>query len=105
MLVQINTDNNIEGHQRLEEYFTDQLKTALKKYDDKVTRLEVHLGDENSIKDGGNDKRCAIEARIAGLKPIGVVNHADTIEKAVSGATNKIKTALERTFGKLSAHN
>ncbi|QYJ69280.1 HPF/RaiA family ribosome-associated protein [Flavobacterium litorale] len=105
MLVQINTDNNIEGHQRLEEYFTEQLQTALKKYEDKVTRLEVHLGDENSTKGGENDKRCSIEARIAGLKPIGVVDHANTIERAVSGATNKIKSALERTFGKLSAHH
>lgn len=104
MLVQINTDNNVEGHQRLEEYFTTQLQNSLKKYEDKITRLEVHLGDENSSKGGENDKRCSIEARIAGLKPIGVVNHADTIEKAVAGATDKIKSALEHTFGKLSAH-
>ncbi len=104
MLVQINTDNNVEGHQRLEEYFTTQLQNSLKKYEDKITRLEVHLGDENSSKGGENDKRCSIEARIAGLKPIGVVNHANTIEKAVAGATDKIKSALEHTFGKLSAH-
>ncbi len=104
MLIQINTDNNIDGHQRLEEYFTTQLQNSLKKYEDRITRLEVHLGDENSTKGGENDKRCSIEARVAGLKPVGVVHHADTIEKAVSGATNKIKSALEHTFGKLSAH-
>ncbi|NDI97946.1 HPF/RaiA family ribosome-associated protein [Flavobacterium sp. LaA7.5] len=104
MLIQINTDNNIEGHHRLEEYFTTQLQNSLKKYEEKITRLEVHLGDENSAKGGEKDKRCSIEARIAGLKPIGVVNHADTIEKAVSGATDKIKSALEHTFGKLNAH-
>lgn len=104
MLVQINTDKNIEGHHRLEEYFTTQLQNSLKKYEDKITRLEVHLGDENSTKGGDNDKRCSIEARIAGLKPIGVVNHANTIEKAVAGATDKIKSALEHTFGKLSTH-
>ncbi|AXG73486.1 HPF/RaiA family ribosome-associated protein [Flavobacterium arcticum] len=104
MLVQINTDNNIEGHHRLEEYFTTQLQTSLKKYEEKITRLEVHLGDENSTKGGENDKRCSIEARIAGLKPIGVVNHANTIEKAVAGATDKIKSALEHTFGKLNAN-
>ena len=104
MLVQINTDNNIDGHQRLEEYFTTELKSSLKKYEDRITRLEVHLGDENGGKSGDSDKRCSIEARIAGLKPVGVVHHANTIEKAVSGATDKIKSALEHTFGKLSAH-
>lgn len=104
MLIKINTDNNIEGHERLEEYFTEQLEKALKKFDDKVTRLEVHLGDENSDKFGTNDKRCMIEARPAGLKPIAIENHADTIEKAVSGAIDKIRKALDRTFGKLNAY-
>jgi hypothetical protein len=45
-----------------------------------------------------------IEARPAGLKPIAVIHHSDTIEKAVSGATDKIKRALENTFGKLHSH-
>ncbi|MBE98565.1 HPF/RaiA family ribosome-associated protein [Flavobacterium coralii] len=104
MLIQINTDKNIEGHERMESYFSGILQNALKKYEDKITRLEVHLGDENSNKGGDGDKRCMIEARVAGLKPVGVVHHADTIEKAVSGATDRIKHALEHTFGKLNAH-
>lgn len=45
-----------------------------------------------------------IEARVAGLKPVAVEHHADTIEKAVSGATDRIKHALEHTFGKMNAH-
>ncbi|OIQ21664.1 MAG: ribosomal subunit interface protein [Flavobacterium sp. MedPE-SWcel] len=104
MLIQINTDKNIEGHQRLEEYFTEQLQNSLKKYEDRITRLEVHLSDENSTKGGGNDKKCTIEARAAGLKPVGVASQADTIEKAIVEATNKIKSALESTFGKINAY-
>ncbi|WP_159799709.1 HPF/RaiA family ribosome-associated protein [Flavobacterium sp. MK4S-17] len=104
MLIQINTDNAIEGHDRMESYFSSTLENALRKFEDKITRLEVHIGDENSSKGGENDKRCMIEARPAGLKPIAVIHHSDTIEKAVSGATDKIKRALENTFGKLHSH-
>lgn len=104
MLIKVNTDNNINGHERLEDYVTEQLQHALKKFDERITRLEVHLGDENSTKFGTKDKRCMIEARPAGLKPVAIEHHADTIEKAISGASDKIKSVLEHTFGKLSAH-
>jgi hypothetical protein len=50
MTVQINTDNNVEGHARLKAYIAEELGTALARFEDKVTRLEVHLADENSDK-------------------------------------------------------
>lgn len=105
MLVEINTDNHIEGKEKMNEYFEGVLRNALKRYEERITRLEVMLGDENSNKTGDRDKRCMLEARIAGIKPIAVVNHADTIEKAVSGATEKLKHSLEHTFGKLESHH
>ncbi|HEU0136331.1 MAG TPA: HPF/RaiA family ribosome-associated protein [Flavobacterium sp.] len=104
MLIQFNTDNHIEGRERMENYFTTVLETSLKRFEDHITRLEVHLGDENSEKFGTDDKRCAIEARIAGKQPIAVVNHSDTIEKAVSGAVDKLKKVLDTTFGKMRTY-
>lgn len=104
MQIQFNTDNHIEGHERMESYFSANIENALRKFEDKVTRIEVHIGDENSAKEGGNDKRCLIEARIAGMKPVAVTNHADTIEHAVSGATDKIKRVLETTFEKMRTY-
>ena len=101
MTVQINTDNNVEGHARLKAYIADELGTALARFEDKVTRLEVHLGDENSDNKGGvNDKRCLIEARPINMQPVAVTNHADTTEKAFQGALDKIKKVLETTFEK-----
>lgn len=105
MLIQINTDNHIEGSERMDSYFTTLLENSLQKYEDRITRLEVHIGDENSHKGGGGDKRCAIEARLSGLKPVAVVNHADTVEKAVAGAADKVKKIVEHTLGKLSAQH
>ena len=50
MKVQINTDKNIEGSERLESYFSTEITRVLSRFDDKVTRIEVHFGDENSAK-------------------------------------------------------
>lgn len=100
MKIQFNTDKNIEGHQRLETYFSAELEKELSRFEEKITRLEVHLGDENSDKNGAKDKRCVIEARPAGMQPIAVTAHANAIEKAVFEATAKIKKILTTTFEK-----
>jgi translation initiation factor 2 alpha subunit (eIF-2alpha) len=95
MTVQINTDNNVEGHARLKAYIAEELGTALARFEDKVTRLEVHLADENSDKFGINDKR-SIEARPVNMQPVAVTNHADTTEKAFHGVDKiKVDTAFE----------
>lgn len=104
MKVQINTDKNIEGSERLESYFSSEIERILSRFDDKVTRIEVHFGDENSGKFGLNDKRCLIEARPANLQPIAVTEHADTIEKAFNGALDKIKKVLNTTYEKQKEH-
>lgn len=104
MKIQFNTDKNIEGHERLEKFFASELEKDLGRFDDKVTRIEVHLGDENSDKGGVNDKRCLIEARPAKLQPIAVTAHADTIEKAFFLAAEKIKKTLTTTFEKQNAY-
>ena len=104
MTVQFNTDKNIEGHERLETFFTAELEKELARFEGKVTRIEVHLGDENGDKAGVNDKRCLIEVRPAKLQPIAVTAHADTIEKAFFSAVEKIKKTLTTTFEKQSVH-
>lgn len=103
MTVQINTDNNVEGHARLKSYIQDEVATTLARFEEKVTRLEVHLGDENSDKGGVNDKRCTIEAKPINMQPVAVTNHADTTEKAFHGALDKIKKVLETSFEKKRA--
>ncbi|HSD07576.1 HPF/RaiA family ribosome-associated protein [Flavobacterium sp.] len=105
MKVQINTDKNVEASDRLEAYFSGEIEKNLSRFEDKVTRVEVHFGDENSAKTGGgNDKRCLIEARPANMHPIAVTEHADSIEKAFHGALDKIKKTLKTTFDKQKVH-
>lgn len=101
MLVQINTDRNIEGHEALARRVEDKVRAALDRYGDRLTRVEVHLGDENSDKKGGGaDQRCTLEARPAGLRPIAVRHEAATLELAIDGALEKFRRALGSAFGK-----
>ncbi len=104
MIVQINTDKNVEGHARLETYISEELTKTLSRFEDKVTRVEVHFGDENGDKSGFNDKRCLIEVRPATMQPVAVTNHSDSTEKAFQGALDKIKKVLETTFEKKRAY-
>ena len=104
MQIQINTDKNIEGNNRLVDYYTSELQKELARFDDKITRVEVHLGDENSEKFGKNDKRCLIEVRVANMQPIAVTDHSDTIEKAFHESLNKVKKVLDTAFEKMRAH-
>lgn len=104
MIIQFNTDNNIAGSERLNEYFTTTLNESLNRFSNQITRLEVHLTDENSNKEGQNDKRCMLEARLEGIQPVAVTNNADTIEQAVKGAVDKLKSSLDTIIGKLRNH-
>lgn len=102
MLIQFDTDNHIDGNERLHVYMEDKLNESLKRFSSHITRLEIHLADENGARTGGNDKRCVLEAHVEGIKPIAVTAHADDIERAVNEAITKLKSALDTTLGKLT---
>lgn len=102
MTIQINSDNNLTVHEEFRAQLQDQISEELSRYSEQITRLEVHLSDENSHKDALNDKRCIIEARLEGIKPIAVTNIANNHEQAVEGAIEKLKSALDTKFGRLN---
>ena len=53
MQIKINTDRNIEGHEALVAQVSGVVESALSRISDHITRVEVHLSDENSNKKGG----------------------------------------------------
>ena len=105
MKVQVNTDNHIEGHERLAAHVTSVVENALRRSRDHITRVEVHLSDENSAASAHQGKRCVMEARFEGRPPVAVTHHADNLDQAVEGAARKIKAALESMLGRLSDHH
>jgi len=104
MQIQINSDNNITGSEDLIASSTSIISEELSRYSEQITRIEVHFSDEDGNKDGLNDKRCMVEARLAGMNPIAVINQANTHEKAFSGAIDKLKNSLEKITGRLKNH-
>lgn len=103
MQVQVNTDNHVKGGSQLTLEVEAAVDAALGRFGDRITRVEVHLGDENSSsKAGDNDKRCAMEARLAGLQPITVTHHAASITQAIDGAADKLEKTLSRTVDRMN---
>ncbi len=104
MTIQFNTDKNITGSEQKSAPLIDFLTTDLARFSKHITRLEVHLSDENGDKEGQNDIRCLIEARLEGRQPIAVSNDANNGSLAVRGASEKLKNALETVIGKARNH-
>jgi ribosome-associated translation inhibitor RaiA len=105
MKIQVNTDKNISGNEALAQRVEATLNHVLARFADHITRLEVHLSDENSAaKSGVIDKRCLLEARLAGREPTSVSDEALTVEQAVNGAAHKMVSLLESELGKLGKH-
>ena len=102
MNIQVNTDHNIEGSAELNSYVQDNLSEHFDRYKGAITRIEVHLSDENAGKVSSKDKRCLLEARIANHQPIVVSHHADTIHQAIEAACDKLLRSLDTMVGKLT---
>ncbi len=101
MQININTDKTIERHRGLDEHVESVVTAAVARFGEHITRVEVHLSDENSQKsaDGGN--RCLLEARVTGYQPIAVSEHSVNLHLAISGAADKLKRAVDSALGRL----
>ncbi|RZK35470.1 MAG: HPF/RaiA family ribosome-associated protein, partial [Pedobacter sp.] len=84
-----------------EAQITAQLTKDLDRYSGHLTRVEVHLSDENGSKSGINDKKCLLEARFEGKPPIVTSDLGNTYDLALKGATEKLKHALTTVVSKL----
>lgn len=101
MQIQINTDHNIEGREALSAHIREVVERALNHEDKHITRVEVHLADENGPKRGPADMRCTMEARLERHQPIAVNFDAATVHQAIEGAADKLRRIVEHTLWKL----
>ncbi len=100
MQIQINTDHNFEVHEATVEQFRSTVQSALSHFSEHITRVEVHLSDENADKSGQNDKRCLLEARLEGRQPMAVTETAANLSQALHGALDKMTRMIESTLGR-----
>lgn len=102
MIIQVSTDNHIQGGEALTRQVESVVQGALDHFGNRLTRVVVHLTDESgSAKSRGDDMRCVVEARPASHQPITVTHDAPTLELALDGAADKMEKALKRVFDRL----
>ncbi len=104
MKIEVRHDHHVEANARLIDYIQTHLSGEFARHAERLTHLEVHLSDENAGKHGEHDKKCMIEARLAGLKPVAVTAKGDTIEKSLDCAVDKLHHLLDHQEGKANAH-
>lgn len=103
MQVQVNHDNHVRLAGDTAERLSQTVEDALSKFADRITRVEMHLGDLNAGK-GGADKRCMLEARMSNMPPIAVTHTAETLQLAIDGALERLDHALGHAIGKRETH-
>lgn len=101
MLIEVNTDNHIQGRADIAASVQSMVDSGLDHFRDRLSRVEVHLADENSVKGGDSDVRCSLEARVEGLKSFGVSHFGSNVHDAVGGAVTKLESVLEHSLGRL----
>lgn len=98
MQIQVTTDNHIQGGEGLTNHVEAVVADALDRFGDRVTRVDVHMGDENSRKHGGH--WCTMEAKLAGMPPAAATAQAETLNQAITEAAEKLLHVLDHTVGK-----
>jgi ribosome-associated translation inhibitor RaiA len=98
MHIQVTTDNHVASNEGLTRHIETVVGDAMKRFGARVIRVEVHLGDHNSHKGGG--QWCNIEARLAGLQPLAAKAEAPSLNQAIDSATAKLLKVLDHTIGR-----
>ncbi len=104
MQIQVNTDNFIHGDERVIEVAELAVKNDLEHLSDRLTRVEVHLKDQNADKHGPDHILCTMEARPRGMDPMSAHHEAADIQAALKGSAKKLRTRLSSVFDKADAH-
>jgi hypothetical protein len=101
MKIQVNSDASIAVDRRMIDFVREEVNRAIGRFREKLTRVEVHLSDVNSHKFGTHDKRCLIEARPAGKRPLVVSAAAGRMNAAVRDSLSKLQGVLATSFGRI----
>ena len=100
MQFMFNSDNQLPLSSETSQALEALVEARLARIADRLTRVEVHLSDDDGPRTGGDDKKCLIELRPNGMRAITATDQAATVERAVTAATDKALKAFDRQIGK-----
>ncbi len=99
MKVQVNF-GDVDTSPAIESHVHQEVERTLKRFGERITRVEVHLRDDKSKKAGSDDQRCMMEARPAGRDPIAVESTDRDLYTAIKHAAEKLERALAHRLEK-----
>jgi ribosomal subunit interface protein len=102
MQIQIHS-NGLHNSDAVNARLTKEVEAALKVWRGQVTRVEAHLHDDNGPK-SGQDKRCVLEIRLAGIQPLAVEASSDDMYMAIAQAAGKAERAVRHKLERHEAH-
>lgn len=82
----------------------DHLNETLKRFKSEITRVDVHMSEENAKGINPAHVRCLLQAALAKHEAVVASENAATVDEAFRGATQKLKHALDHVLGKLQDH-
>ena len=102
MLIQVNF-GDVQSSEAIEARVREEVSSALEHQASRVTRVEVHLRDLNGQK-AGIDKRCTMEARLAGFQPLAVEEDREDLYDAIHAAAKKLHRAVKHKLERHEEH-
>lgn len=99
MQFQFNSDNQTRCGAEDGERIEEMVRSKLDHVADRLTRVEVHVGDVNGPR-GGDDIRCLVELRPEGMQPISASHEAASAQTAAVQATEKALSTYRRQVGR-----
>jgi hypothetical protein len=102
MIIQVGSDKTITLDASLKGFVRSEVARILARFENRLTRVEVHVSDINSRKTGPPDKRCLVEARPAGARPISTSAVARRLDTAIGQALRKMQRSLTTFYGRRS---
>ena len=100
MKIQVNSDKTIAVDASLTRFVEGEVSRVLERFAIRLTRVEVHLSDVDNTKRGQADKRCLIEVRPTGARPMSASAKATEMASAIGAAVGKMQRLLTTFFGR-----
>ncbi len=100
MEITVHTDHNIRGTDELTGRVEREVASALSRFSDRLTRVDVHLSDQSAGRATAGDIRCLVEARPERRPAVTVTDDADSVDAAVTGALHRLDHLLTTDEGR-----
>jgi hypothetical protein len=101
MIIQLNTDENILGSEKLKNYLISLIREGLSRFSEHITRIEIHLSDKMDVKGVRMTNAVCLKPNGKQPPPIAVTIDRNTLEHVVSDALDKLNSSINK---QLKAH-